>query len=63
MSVFEQRCVVARMQADGRLVEHVEHAAQVGAELRGEPDALGFAAAERVGGAVELRGSRGRPPA
>ena len=41
---FEEGCVVARMEADGWLVEHVEHAAEVGAELGGEADALGFAA-------------------
>jgi len=32
----EQDAVVARVQADGRLVEDVAHAAQVGAELGGE---------------------------
>ena len=31
----EQNFVVARMQADGRLIEDVAHAAQIGAELRG----------------------------
>ncbi len=36
----EQAVVVALVQADGRLVEHVEHAGQAGADLRGEPDAL-----------------------
>ena len=50
---FEQAIVVARMQADGRLVEHVEHAAQLGADLRGQADALRLAAGERGGGAVE----------
>ena len=57
----EQRVVVARMQADGRLVEHVEHAAQVRAELRGEPDALGFAAAQGLRASGRARGSRARP--
>ena len=51
----EQGGVVARVQADGRLVEDVEHAAQVAAELGGEADALAFAAAEGGGGAVELQ--------
>ena len=55
----EQDAVVARMQADGRLVEDVADAAQVRAELRREPDALRFAAGERRRGAVERRGSRG----
>ena len=32
------------MEADGGFVEHVEHAAEIGAELGGEADALGFAA-------------------
>ena len=43
----EQDVVVARMQAYGRLVEHIAHALQVAAQLGREPDALGFAAAER----------------
>ena len=40
----EQDLVVARVQADRRLVEHVAHALQVAAELRREADALRFAA-------------------
>ena len=39
--------VVALVQADGRLVEDVEHAHQSGADLRGEPDALRLAAGQR----------------
>ena len=50
---IEQHLVVARMQADGGLVEHVTHALQVGAELRREPDALRFAARERGRGTIE----------
>ena len=42
---FEQPRVVALVQADRRLVEHVEHAGQAGADLRGEADALALAAA------------------
>ncbi len=49
----EQAVVVAMMQADGRLVEHVENAAQLGSDLRGQPDALAFSAGERGGGADE----------
>ena len=49
----EQDAVVARMQADRRLVEDVADAAQIGAELRGEPDALRFAARQRRRRAVE----------
>ncbi len=41
------RRVVARVQADGRLVEHVEHAGQAAADLAGQADALGLAAGER----------------
>src|SRR5580704_6102233 len=41
------------MQADGRLVEHVERANKVRAEGRRQLDALGFAAGERGGEAVE----------
>src|SRR5262245_57858262 len=47
----EQQRVVARMQADRRLVEDVADAAQVRAELCREPDALRFAAGERRRGA------------
>ena len=43
---IEQHRVVARVQADGRLVEDVAHAAQVGAELRRQADALRLAAGE-----------------
>ena len=39
---------VARVQADGRLVEHVERADQLGAELVGEIDALRLAARQRA---------------
>ncbi len=46
----EQPRVVALMQPDRRLVEHVKHARQPGADLRGEADALAFAAGERAGG-------------
>ena len=50
---LDEPVVVALVQADRRLVEHVEHADQAGADLRGEPDALRLAAGERAGGAVE----------
>ncbi len=49
----EQDAVVPRMQADGRLVEHVAHAAQIAAELRRQPDALRLAAGERGRAAVQ----------
>ena len=46
---LDQPVVVALVQPDARLVEHVEHADQAGADLGGEPDALGLAAGERAG--------------
>ena len=49
----QQRAVVALVQADRRLVEHVEHAGQVRADLRRQPDALPFAARQRRGAAAE----------
>ena len=49
----EQDLVVARMQADGRLVEDVAHAAQVGTQLRREADALRLATRECRRRAVE----------
>ncbi len=45
--------VVALMQPDGGLVQDVEHAHQLRADLGGQPDALGFAAGERRRGAVQ----------
>ncbi len=41
--------VVAGVQADRRFVEHVEHAAQAAAHLRGQADALHFSAGKRGG--------------
>ena len=49
----EQALVVALVQADRRLVEHVHHARQARADLAREPDALRLAARERVGAAIE----------
>ena len=49
----EQPVVVARVQADRRLVENVEHADQAAADLAGQANALRFAAGERRGRAVE----------
>ena len=49
----EQPVVVALVEADRRLVQHVHHARQPGADLRGEPDPLRLAAGERLGRAVE----------
>ncbi len=49
----EQARVVALVQADGRLVEDVEHADSERADLRRQADALRLAARERGRGAVE----------
>ncbi len=49
----EQALIVALVQADGGLVQHIEHAGQAGADLAGEADALALAAGQRAG-------SRGR---
>ena len=47
----EQLAVVALVQTDARLVEDVKHAHQRRADLRGETDALIFAAGKRRRGA------------
>ena len=39
----QQLPVVALMQADRRLIQHVEHAGQIRADLRRQPDALALA--------------------
>ena len=51
---FEQPVVVALVEADAGLVEHVEHARQPAADLAGEADALALAARQRAAGAVEV---------
>ena len=45
----EQPRIVALVQADRGLVEHIEHAGEAGADLRGKPDALALAARQRAG--------------
>ncbi len=49
----EQPFVVARMQADRRLVENVEHADQPAADLPGQANPLRLAAGKRRRGALE----------
>ena len=49
----DQPLVVALVQSDGGLVEDVANADQARADAGGQPDALQFAAAERVGGPLE----------
>ena len=43
------------MQSDGRLIEHVENAAQIRAELRGQANPLRFATAQRFRRATERK--------
>ena len=50
---IDQSAVVALVQTNRGLVEDVEHVDQLGADLRCQADALAFAAAERLGTAVE----------
>ena len=50
---FDQPVRIARMQADGRLIEHVERADQLRAQRRGQLDALRLAAGKRGGEAIE----------
>jgi hypothetical protein len=49
----DESVVVARVETDRGLVEEIEDTDQAGANACGQPYALAFAAAERVGGAVE----------
>ena len=44
----EEPRIVALVEADRRLVEHIEHAGEAGADLRSEPDALALAARQRA---------------
>src|SRR5258708_39022600 len=46
----EEAIVVTGVQADGRLVENVQDAAEARKDLRGQTDALRLAAGERGGG-------------
>jgi hypothetical protein len=46
--------VVALVQPDRRLVEHVEHADQAGADLAGQADALRLATRQRGRAAVQV---------
>ena len=49
----QQDAVVARMQADGRLVQHIANALQIAAQLRGQTDSLRLATAQRGRRAVQ----------
>ena len=45
----DQTPVVALVQPDRRLVEHVQRADETGSDLGGQPDALRLAAGQRAG--------------
>ncbi len=51
---LEQTVVVALVQADRRLVEDIHHPHQAGADLAGQTNALGLAAGQRLGAALEV---------
>ena len=50
---FKEPRIVALMQADAGLVQHVKNAGEPRADLRGEPDALALAAGQGAGRARE----------
>ncbi len=52
---FQQARVIALVQADRRFIEHVHDAGEAGADLRGQPDALRFAAGQGFRRAVERK--------
>ena len=51
----QQPRVVALVQADRRLVQHIEHAGQARADLAGQPDALALAARQRARAARQVQ--------
>ncbi len=50
---LDEFMVIGRMQSDGGFVEDVDSSDEAGADLRGEPDSLGFASAQRGRGAIQ----------
>ena len=46
---LQQTAVVAMVQSDGRLIQHVEDSAQLRSDLRSQADALAFAAGKCTG--------------
>src|SRR5205814_9466039 len=50
---LEQSQVIARMQSDGRFIQHIENAAQIRPKLSGQTDALRFATAQSFGGPAQ----------
>ncbi len=55
---FQQTPRIAGVQADGRFIQDVEHAAQSAADLAGQADALRFASRERRGRAGQRQVSQ-----
>ena len=51
----EQAVVVPLVQADGGLVQHIHDAHQAGADLAGQADALGLAAGQGLGAALQCQ--------
>ena len=49
----QQPLVVPLVQADGRLIQDIQHADQAGADLRGQADALALSAGERGRGPIQ----------
>ena len=47
MQCPDQTLVITLMQSDGRFIQHIHHADQTGADLRGKTDTLRFAAGQR----------------
>ena len=50
---IQEPAIVALVQTDGRLVEHVHHTHESGADLAGKTDALRFTAGKRGGGSIQ----------
>src|SRR3546814_7546553 len=50
----EQPVIVALVQTDRRLVQHIKHARQARPDLAREPDALAFAARQRARRAIQV---------
>ncbi len=52
---FQQPGIVALMQADGWLIQHIENPGQAGPDLRGQTDALALAARQGAGSRDRVR--------
>ena len=52
---LDEAVVVALVQADAGLVEHVQHSGEAGADLGGQPDALSLSPGQRAGGAGQIQ--------